>query len=109
MSEIVNFDRPYLEYSKVRPNLPPSKKYIGLSVVDSDIDKTSGTTSWDTAFGKISINFNVTEQLCNTSKENPSKNATCICKPPYQKLAKMDEYHNFNGYYCSRYLYVNKN
>jgi hypothetical protein len=45
--------------------------------------------------------------LCDGTKENPSKDATCICNPPYQKIAKMDEYHNFNGYYCKRYLYVN--
>ena len=107
MSQIVNFDRPYLESSKVSPNLPPSKKYLGLSVVDINMNKLNGKSAWNTAYGTISTNFQVSASLCDGTKENPSKDATCICNPPYQKIAKMDEYHNFNGYYCKRYLYVN--
>ena len=107
MSQIVNFDRPYLESSKIFANLPPTNKYLGLSIVDSNIITNSGKTSWNTSFGTISTNLAVTASLCNDNKENPSKDATCICKPPYQKIYKMDKYHNFNGYYCSRYLYVN--
>lgn len=106
MSEIVNFDRPYLETAKVAANLPPTNKYLGLSVVNVSVEQ-SGKSSWNTSFGRISTNLAVTAPLCNDNKENPSKDATCICKPPYQKIAKMDEYHNFNGYYCKRYLYVN--
>ena len=106
MSQIINFDKPYLELGKVAANIPPSKKYLGLSVSNVSVEQ-SGKSSWNTSFGTISTNFAVTEPLCNDNKENPSKDATCICKPPYQKIAKMDEYHNFNGYYCKRYLYVN--
>jgi hypothetical protein len=105
MSEIVNFDRPYLQHSKASVNYPSTNKYLGLSVVDNDIDTKNGKTTWNTAYGKISINFNITEESCN---DNP-KNSSCICKPTQQKIATMDKYHNFNGYYCSRYLYINKN
>ena len=103
MSQIVNFDRPYLELGKLASNLPPTKKYLGLSVVDSDIDTNNGRTSWNTAYGKVSVNFNITQESCNDN----SKNSSCICKPTQQKIATMDKFHNFNGYYCSRYLYVN--
>jgi hypothetical protein len=100
MSQIVNFDRPYLELGKLAANLPPTNKYLGLSVVDNDIDTKNGKTSWNTSFGTISTNFALTEPLCTNNDKNPSKDPACICKPPYQKIYKMDEYHNFNGYYC---------
>jgi len=107
MQQIINLDRPYLENNKIKQNLPQTNNALGLYVVNVDPDTNIGKSSWKTSFGTISTNFQVAAALCDGNKKNPSKNATCICNPPYQKLATVDKYNNFNGFYCKRYLYVN--
>jgi hypothetical protein len=107
MQTIINLDRPYLENNKIYQNLPQTNNALGLYVVNVDPETNQGKSPWKTSFGTINTNFQVTDPLCFGDEKNPSKDATCICKPPYQKLATIDKYNNFNGFYCKKYLYVN--